>query len=110
MTTRRVKLEDAIDIAIAVVRELKLRKELEELAHYKRAVAWANGETVPGVESFQPREPGDPPYWWRRRMNEIARGSRPTLTAAPRTVATSRTASPGAWQSQGRCIRSKRVR
>jgi len=47
---------------------------LAENSRLKWALAWAEGREVPGVESFQPRQEGQAPYWWRRTMGKIASG------------------------------------
>ena len=57
-------------------------QQAARIAALEAAVAWANGEDPEGYPEFQPRQSGEPPYWWRTTMRKIANGTirRATLT------------------------------
>lgn len=38
------------------------------------AVSWALGEEG---SDFEPRKEGEPPFWWRKRLSQLAKGERP---------------------------------
>ncbi len=43
----------------------------DEIERLRIAIAWALGEEG----DFQSRQEGDPPYWWRTKLRELARGN-----------------------------------
>lgn len=46
------------------------RRLADALERAEKGIEWALGE---GDSDFRPREPGEPPYYWRKRLREITR-------------------------------------